>query len=121
MAELILFRETADLRASSQTGFVLRHLGRLGLDYEIVPAAAGSEADGATIAALEEQAAGAFMIFALERKGRTLMQPGRDFVVEAGDGVAIIGREGRAVLVRQLFSPAARGAARRSRTQLDVG
>ena len=107
MAELILFRETADLRASSQTGFVLRHIGRLGLDFEIVPAASGSRADGATIAALEEQACGAFMIFALERAGVTLMQPARDVVVVAGDGVAIIGREGRAVLVRQLFSPRA--------------
>ena len=107
IAELILFRETADLRASSQTGFVLRHLGRLGLEYEILPAAAGSRAAGTTIAAIEEQAAGAFMIFAIERKGQTIMQPGRDAVIEAGDGVAIIGREGRAVLVRHIFSPPA--------------
>ena len=104
MAELILFRETADLRASSQSGFVLRHLGRLGLDFEIVPAAAGSRAVGASLAAVEAMAAGAFMIFALERHGETLMQPSRDLAVEAGDGIAIIGRAGRAVLVREIFS-----------------
>ena len=105
IAELILFRETADLRASSQTGFVLRHLGRLGLDYEILPAAVGSRAVGASLGAVEAMAAGAFMIFALERNGETLMQPSRDIAIEAGDGVDIIGRAGRAVLLQEIFSP----------------
>ena len=83
---------------------LLRHLGRLGLDFEIVPAASGSRAVGASLAAVEEMAAGAFMIFALERRGETLMQPSRDFAIEPGDGIAIIGRAGRAVLVREIFS-----------------
>ena len=45
------------------------------------------------------------MVFALEREGATLMQPSREASLEAGDGVAIIGRSGRAVLVGDIFSP----------------
>ena len=45
------------------------------------PPRAGAHADGATVAALEQQACGAFMIVALEREGVTLMQPARDAVV----------------------------------------
>lgn len=105
IAELILFKDMADLRIGPETGFVIRHLGRLGLDLEVVAAAEGSPAIGGTIADVERLAAGAFMIVAIERKGgETLMQPPNTTRIEHGDGIAVVGRPARAEAMRTIFS-----------------
>ena len=106
IAELLLYPEVTDMLKEGDTkrGLV-RDLRRLGLDLEVVPAMTGSRSVGATIAELETLAAGAFMVVALERRdGSSHMQPPASAVIEAGDGVAIVGRPGRAMAVKQIFA-----------------
>jgi voltage-gated potassium channel Kch len=106
MAELILFQEVAVmLEGSDKHHDVARDLRRLGLDLEVLAAAPGSRAAGSTIGALEAEAGGAFLIVALNRRGgESILQPPPSTVVEAGDGVAVVGRPGRAAQVAQLFA-----------------
>lgn len=110
VAELILYRDIAELLASGPRqatfGADLRHLG---LELEVIPAATGSPCVGMTIAALEEQAAGAFLIVALKHADGSSLQPPPDTVIQAGDGVAVVGRPGRAGAVVRWFSQAEGG------------
>ena len=108
IAELLLFREMADLRETSRMQSVGRELVRLGLDLEIVAAAKGSPSDGATIGDIERLAAGAFMIVAIEPMGDSMIfQPPLDRKIAAGDGVAVVGRALHAAAMQAIFmSPA---------------
>ena len=55
---------------------------------------------------LEAIAAGAFLVVALERRnGETLLQPAASLAINEGDGVAIVGRSGRAQAVESRFRP----------------
>jgi voltage-gated potassium channel Kch len=105
VAELILFQDILPLlRGGTQEGLA-RDLRRLGLELEVVPAAVGSACIGVTIAALEQAASGAFLVVALNRAGGgSLLQPSADIVVQAGDGIAVVGRPGRAQAMQALFS-----------------
>jgi trk system potassium uptake protein TrkA/voltage-gated potassium channel len=103
IAELLLFPHLAELLNEGERGLA-RDLRRIGLELEVVAAAAGSRCVGTTVAALEVAAAGAFLVVALERRdGTSLLAPAGDVVLEAGDGVAIVGRPGRAMAVQQAF------------------
>jgi voltage-gated potassium channel Kch len=106
MAELILFQEVAVmLEGTDEQHDVARDLRRLGLDLEVLAAAPGSRAAGSTIGALEAEAGGAFLIVALNRRGgESILQPPPSTMVEAGDGVAVVARPGRAAQVAQLFA-----------------
>jgi Trk K+ transport system NAD-binding subunit len=106
MAELILFQDVAAMLEGTDRDIdIARDLRRLGLDLEILPAGPGSRAVGTTIAALEAEAGGAFLIVALNRRnGDSLLQPPPSTVIEAGDGVAIVGRPGHAANVAKLFA-----------------
>ena len=54
---------------------------------------------------LEAAAAGAFLVVALSRSGgRSVLQPTGDMVIAEGDGVAVVGRPGRAQAVEALFT-----------------
>ena len=75
IAELILFKDMTGLREGEKMRTISQELGRLGLDLEIVAAAKGSRADGATVAEIEHLAAGAFMVAAVERKGGKTLFP----------------------------------------------
>jgi K+/H+ antiporter YhaU regulatory subunit KhtT len=56
---------------------------------------------------LEAEAGGAFLIVALNRRGgESILQPPPSTVIEAGDGVAVVGRPGRAAQVAKLFTGA---------------
>ena len=104
IAELLLFREMADLRETSRMQSVGRELVRLGLDLEIVAAAKGSPSEGATIGDVERLAAGAFMIVAIERMGDSMIfQPSLDMRIAAGDGVAVVGRALHAAAMQAIF------------------
>jgi len=104
IAELLLFKDMTGLREGQKMHAISQELGRLGLDLEIVAAAKGSRADGATIAEVERLAAGSFMIAAVERKGgKTLFQPPLSFLIEAGDGVAVVGRATRSEAMEAIF------------------
>jgi len=106
VAEIILFQDMGHLLEgdSAETGFG-RDLRRLGLELELVPAAPNSRCVGMSVAALEKEAGGAFLVVALNRVGGgSVLQPAGDAVIGAGDGVALVGRPGRARAVEQLFS-----------------
>ena len=106
VAELILFQDVARLLedAGGQSDMA-RDLRRLGLELEVVPAAAGSRCVGLSVADLETEAAGAFLVVGLSRaSGGSVLQPPGDLVIGAGDGVAVVGRPGRAQAVESLFS-----------------
>ena len=105
IAELLLFKDMTGLREGEKMRAIGQELGRLGLDLEIVAAAKGSRADGATIAEIEKLAAGAFLVAAIERKdGKTLFQPPLGMAVQAGDGVAVVGRATRTVAMQTIFA-----------------
>ena len=105
IAELLLFPELADMLGDGEGRGLARDLRRIGLELEVLAAAEGSACVGHTIAELEASAGGAFMVVALERQnGPHMLQPGPEVVIEAGDGVAIVGRPGRAMAVQRAFS-----------------
>ena len=107
MAEMLLFKDVGDLRDNVRMVTITNELRRIGLDLEIVSAAKGSRAMGATVADIERLAAGAFMIAAIEKKsGSTLFQPALSTRVEAGDGVAVVGRPTRAAAMQDIFMAA---------------
>jgi Trk K+ transport system NAD-binding subunit len=108
VAELILFQDVARLldTAGGQSDMA-RDLRRLGLELEVVPAAPGSRCVGLTVAALEAAASGAFLVIGLSRAGgASVLQPPGEAVIGAGDGVAVVGRPGRAQAVEALFGAA---------------
>jgi Trk K+ transport system NAD-binding subunit len=106
IAELLMYQNVAVmLEGSDEHNTVARDLRRLGLDLEVLAAAPGSRAAGSTIGALEAEAGGAFLIVALNRReGASMLQPPPSTVIEAGDGVAVVGRPGRAAQVAKLFT-----------------
>ena len=104
MAEILLFKDMGDLRSSDRIVSISRELRRLGLDFEIVVAGPNSKADKATIQDIERFAEGSFMIAAVEKKGgSTIFQPPVTFLIEAGDGVAVVGRPARATAMQAIF------------------
>ncbi len=113
MAELLLYQDVAKVLSGIKAGDLDRlgrDLRRLGLEIEVVAAATGSKSVGATIGALESAAAGAFLVVALERQnGDVLLQPAADIAIQEGDGVAIVGRPGRAQTVESVFARPAVG------------
>ena len=108
MAELLLYQDVAKLLAGAGTGdldALSRNLRRLGLELEVVAAEQGSRCTGATVDDLDALGAGAFLIVALDRQhGETILQPGGAVTIQAGDGVAVVGRPGRAQAMEALFA-----------------
>jgi voltage-gated potassium channel len=108
MAELLLYQDVAKLLSGIKAGDLDRlgrDLRRLGLEIEVVAAATGSQSVGATIGQLEAIAGGAFLVVALDRQnGETVLQPSADVAIHEGDGVAIVGRPGRAQIVESVFA-----------------
>jgi voltage-gated potassium channel Kch len=94
MLEMILYRETSRfLRGSDSMRDFDRVLRALGLNMDMVTAAAGSPAEGQTVEAIERQAAGAFFIVQVNRRdGDAITQPEPSLCIEAGDGLVLIGR-----------------------------
>jgi len=110
IAEILLFRDiTALIEGPHENRHVARDLQRLGLNMEVMPVVDQSPVCGQTIEAIEKLAEGAFMVVALHRAGGgTLLQPGGDTVVRPGDGLAMLGRPGRAEAVQALFAQVAK-------------
>jgi voltage-gated potassium channel len=108
MAELLLYQDVAKVLSGIKGGDLDRlgrDLRRLGLEVEVVAAETGSRSVGATIGELEAVAAGTFLVVALERQnGEILLQPASNVAVQEGDGVAIVGRPGRAQTVVSVFA-----------------
>jgi trk system potassium uptake protein TrkA/voltage-gated potassium channel len=105
IAEIILFPAATELLERIDTpGSDAAALRALGLEVEVVAIEPGSRAGGQTVRALEAEAAGAFMIVALDRQGRArVVRPEPETVVQPRDGVVLVGRPGRAQIVAALF------------------
>ena len=108
VAELVLYHGTTrDARNSPlmrQAEFGLR---RLGLDTELVVATAADFA-GRSVAEVERLSGHAFFVVAVERQGAAdVERPDGGTRIEAGDGVVIVGRGGRARMLAG-FAEAAR-------------
>jgi len=106
IAELILFPKTAALiRDNERMRDLGRNLHSLGLDLEVLPAADGSKFANQSIEQIERQAGGAFLIVAINRNdGSTITRPSPATLIQAGDGVVLIGRSGRSAEVESFRS-----------------
>ncbi len=114
IAELILYPQAALLlHGTAQEEDFARELRRFALDMEVVAVAEDSGCVGRTVQAIEQEAAGAFLIVALNRRdGRTDTPPEPSAVVRAGDGVVIVGHPGRSQAMAGLFRSKWRRSAR---------
>ena len=94
IADMILFRQTGRfLPGADQNEGFERTLRQLGLDIDTVVAAPDSPVVGQSIAAVEQQSGGAFFVVQITRRGgEVLIRPSPDTVIEAGDGLILVGR-----------------------------
>ncbi len=97
IAQLILYPRTSSFTDGSDR---MRTLGiglrTLGLDLEVMAVAADSPLAGATIAAVETDAASGLFVVAINRhSGETITRPPPETVIAAGDGVVVVTRSGR--------------------------
>ena len=101
VASLILFPAIAGMIQSSERRRQMElDLRALGLELEVVLAAEGSRYVGLRVDEIEREADGRFFIVALEHAGSGRMErSSAATVVQAGDGVTLLGRGGRAEMV----------------------
>ena len=94
IAEMILYPQTAAfIHESERMREFDKALRTLGLDMDVVAAAPDSPAVGQTIEALERAAEGAFFVVQINRRdGQAITSPDPATLIEAGDGLVLIGR-----------------------------
>jgi len=114
IAEMILYQETARfIRGSDRMKDFEKVLLSLGLDIHVVVAAPKSPAIGKTIETLEQQGAGSFFIVQINRRhGDPVTRPPGSTVIADGDGLVLVGRDGRARAFGALFEAGGRAAFR---------
>jgi voltage-gated potassium channel Kch len=105
IAELILYPKAAELlHGTQQEEDFARELRRFGLEMEVVAVSAESGCVGRSVRAIEQEAAGAFLIVALNRRdGASEAPPPPAAVVRAGDGVVVVGHSGGTQAMAGLF------------------
>ena len=113
IAELILYPHTARfIRGSAEMRDFDKTLANLGLNMDVVTAAPGSPAVGMSISLLERETKNAFFVVQINRRdGQAITRPEPETMIEAGDGLVLIGRF---LGARTLFEPGARSGFRRS-------
>ena len=99
IAEIILFSETSRfIRESERMRELERTLRNLGLAMEVVVVPEKGALTDLTIEQIEKRARGAFFIVQLNRRdGEAITGPDKTLLVEAGDGVVVVGRSGQAI------------------------
>lgn len=114
IAELILHEESARfIEGLEKSHGFQRVLHSFGMELEIVTVAPHSPSVGASVAAMERQAKGAFFIIQINRAdGDVFTAPPPDETVAAGDAVVLIGRPNRSALLTSLFEPRHRAGVR---------
>ena len=114
IAELVLFPDTARLiRSSERMREVEKTLRDLGIDMEVVIAGEETALPGLTVAEVEARVGSAGLIAQVHRReGETITRPPGDLVIEAGDGLVMVGRG--AALNALRAAPAARTRAGRT-------
>jgi Trk K+ transport system NAD-binding subunit len=97
IAEMILYPDSANMiRSAEQMQGFGHSLHSLGLNLVVVTVAASSRYARLTVEEIEQQADGAFLIVAINRRdGSTVPRPEPTLRVIPGDGVVIIERSGR--------------------------
>jgi len=105
IAELIMYQETARfIRGSARMREFEQVLISLGLELELIEAAADSKIAGQTIEAIEQRANGAVFIVQINRPSDgAITDPDPRTVIQAGDGVVIVGRGVKARALGGLF------------------
>jgi len=105
IAELILYPQAAELlHGSPQEEDFAREMRRFGLEMEVVPVAEDSGCVGRTVRAIEQEAGGAFLVVALNRRdGASEQGPLANLTVHAGDGLVVVGHSGSAQVLAGLF------------------
>jgi voltage-gated potassium channel len=108
IAQMILFAETERfLQGSDRMRAFQRQLLDLGLNVLAHPVATDSACIGLTIAEVEKRGEGSFFIVAIDRPDDSgVTRPPPDTVIERGDGVVLVSRDGHAHVVKRLFGPA---------------
>ena len=111
IAEMILYKETARfLRGSGRMRDFEGTLHTMGLEIDVISAAADSPIVGQSIEAVEREANGAFFIVQINRRGgAAITGPEAGLRIEAGDGVVIVGRGAKARALSGLFAARAAG------------
>ena len=114
MAEMILYQETARfIRGSERMRDFEKVLLSLGLDIQVVVAAAKSPSIGQTIEWIEQQGGGAFFIVQINRRdGDAITRPEGATIIEDGDGLVLVGRGAQSKTVSSLFEAGSRTAFR---------
>ncbi len=107
IAELILFPETARyLHGSEAMREFEKSLRGLGLEVEVVVAAEKSSVVGQTVADLERRSGGRLFVVQINgHDGKVTTRPPPDVRIRAGDGVVVVGREGRGELSAVFEAP----------------
>ena len=96
IAEMILYQETFRFLRSEQMSEFERDLRKLGLEIEVIAAAASSKFAGLSVDEIDRRARGAFLVVAINRTdGSTVSRPNGTTLVRSGDGLVILGRSGR--------------------------
>ena len=96
IAEMILYQETFRFLRNEKMSEFERDLRKLGLEMEVITAAASGKFDGLSVEEIERRATGAFMVIAINRQdGSTVNRPAGTTVVHQGDGLVVLGRSGR--------------------------
>jgi voltage-gated potassium channel len=108
IAEIILYPESSRMIRNAELMRDFGHsLHNLGLDLSVVAVAQGSKFAGLTIEEIEQEAAGAFLIVAVNRgDGSTITRPAPHTRISFGDGVVIIERTGRSANGEDAFAGA---------------
>ncbi|MDB5686660.1 MAG: potassium channel protein [Rhizorhabdus sp.] len=108
IAEMILYPSTSRfVDASEQMRDMKRGLHEFGLELEAVTVAPKGAMTGETVGEAERRGRGAFFIVQIDRAGgQTILHPGEDVRIEAGDSVILVVRGSR-VSAGAIFSVAA--------------
>jgi trk system potassium uptake protein TrkA/voltage-gated potassium channel len=94
ITELILFPATDHVMQNAKhMSDTRRFLHDLGLDVEVVTAAAGGALTGSSVGEAERRGAGAFFIVQIDRaSGQSIQHPGEDVNIEPGDTLVLVVR-----------------------------
>lgn len=105
MAQMIMFPESEHfLQGSDRMRLFQNQLLRLGLNVLTHPVAADSRSAGLTVAEAEMEGFGSFFIVGVERhEGQSISRPPPETVLQVGDGVVLVGRDGHAHAVAAIF------------------
>src|ERR1700733_2315902 len=99
IAEILLFPETSRfIRESERMRELERQLRNLGLVIEVVVAPENGALTGLTIEEIESRTNSAFFVVQINRSdGDAITGPDKTTRIEAGDGVAVVGRSAQAI------------------------